>query len=96
MYVYIYSDFPGGSEGKSVCLQCRRPGFDPWVGIAGMIFALYYLGGQGLNSVLALRPTTLQNFIPNWTLLNSAFGNFPDGPVGKTLCPQFRGPKFNK
>ena len=22
--------FPGGSEGKaSVCLQCRRPGFDP-------------------------------------------------------------------
>ena len=25
--------FPGGSEGKvSVCLQCRRPGFDPPVG----------------------------------------------------------------
>ena len=24
--------FPGGSDGKSVCLQCRRPGFDPWVG----------------------------------------------------------------
>ena len=23
--------FPGGLEGKSVCLQCRRPGFDPWV-----------------------------------------------------------------
>ena len=23
--------FPGGSEGKSICLQCRRPGFDPWV-----------------------------------------------------------------
>ena len=22
----------GGSDGKSVCLQCRRPGFDPWVG----------------------------------------------------------------
>ena len=21
-----------GSDGKSVCLQCRRPGFDPWVG----------------------------------------------------------------
>ena len=62
----------------------------------GMIFALYYLGGQGLNSVLALRPTVLQNFTPNWTLLNSAFGNFPGGPVGKTLCPQFRGPKFDK
>ena len=23
-------NFPGGSDGKS--LQCRRPGFDPWVG----------------------------------------------------------------
>jgi len=23
--------FPRGSEGKSVCLQCGRPGFDPWV-----------------------------------------------------------------
>ena len=26
------SNFPGGSYGKSVCLQCGRPGFDPWVG----------------------------------------------------------------
>ena len=26
------SDFPGGSDGKSVCLQCGRPGFNPWVG----------------------------------------------------------------
>ena len=24
-------DFSGGSDGKSICLQCRRPGFDPWV-----------------------------------------------------------------
>ena len=27
--------FPGGSDGKKkkkICLQCRRPGFDPWVG----------------------------------------------------------------
>ena len=23
--------FPGGSEVKSICLQCGRPGFDPWV-----------------------------------------------------------------
>ena len=24
---------PGGSDSKeSICLQCRRPGFDPWVG----------------------------------------------------------------
>ena len=25
-------DFPGGSQGKAFCLQCRRPGFNPWVG----------------------------------------------------------------
>ena len=25
-------DFPGGSDGKIICLQCGRPGFDPWVG----------------------------------------------------------------
>ena len=25
-------DFPGGSDGKASCLQCERPGFDPWVG----------------------------------------------------------------
>ena len=24
--------FPGGLEGKNVCPQCRRPGFNPWVG----------------------------------------------------------------
>ena len=29
-YIHIL-DFPGGSDGKSVCLQCRRPRFDPWV-----------------------------------------------------------------
>ena len=23
--------FPGGSVGKRICLQCRRPGFNPWV-----------------------------------------------------------------
>ena len=29
----FFRGFPGGSEGKaSACLQCRRPGFDPWVG----------------------------------------------------------------
>ena len=28
----ITQEFPGGSDGKSVCLQCERPGFDPWVG----------------------------------------------------------------
>ena len=27
-----FLDFPGGSEGKSVCLQCGRPGFGPCVG----------------------------------------------------------------
>ena len=29
---YKEVDFPGGSDGKSICLQCGRPGFDPWVG----------------------------------------------------------------
>ena len=24
--------FPGGSVGKKICLQCGRPGFNPWVG----------------------------------------------------------------
>ena len=24
--------FLGGSDGKSICPQCRRPGFNPWVG----------------------------------------------------------------
>ena len=27
-----FVDFPGGSDGKSVCLQCRRQGFNPWFG----------------------------------------------------------------
>ena len=26
-----YMDLTGGSDGKSICLQCGRPGFDPWV-----------------------------------------------------------------
>ena len=25
-------DFPGGSDGKSICLQWGRPGLNPWVG----------------------------------------------------------------
>ena len=25
--------FPGGSDGKRICLQCRRPGIDLWVGM---------------------------------------------------------------
>ena len=24
--------FSSGSDGKKICLQCKRPGFDPWVG----------------------------------------------------------------
>ena len=27
-----WGDFPGGSDGKSCCLQCRRPWFNPWAG----------------------------------------------------------------
>ena len=35
--------FPGGSEGKSICLQCGRPGFDPWAG---------KIPGEGIGSPL--------------------------------------------
>ena len=28
----LHRDFPGGSDGKVSCLQCRRPGFNSWVG----------------------------------------------------------------
>ena len=28
----IFYTIYGGSDGKSICLQLRRPGFDPWVG----------------------------------------------------------------
>ena len=31
IWTFLLLDSPGGSDGKSVCLQCRRPGFDPWV-----------------------------------------------------------------
>ena len=32
LFLLYPTDFPGGSDDKSVCLQCGRPGFDPWVG----------------------------------------------------------------
>ena len=28
----VFLGFPCGSAGKKICLQCGRPGFDPWVG----------------------------------------------------------------
>ena len=30
-HLYKARSFPGGSVGKE-CLQCRRPGFNPWLG----------------------------------------------------------------
>ena len=30
-FLWDFMDFPGGSNGRSICLQCERPGFDPWV-----------------------------------------------------------------
>ena len=24
--------FPRGSDSKRICMQCKKPGFDPWVG----------------------------------------------------------------
>ena len=35
MLINLLLDFPGGSDSKASCLQCRRPGFDPWVGSLG-------------------------------------------------------------
>ena len=29
---YLFLSFPCGSDGKIICLQCWRPGFDPWAG----------------------------------------------------------------
>ena len=26
------ADFPGGSVAKTLCSECRGPGFDPWSG----------------------------------------------------------------
>ena len=36
IYIYIYictspGGFPGGSDGKRICLQCKGPRFNPWV-----------------------------------------------------------------
>ena len=28
----MYLKLPGGSDGKESALQCRRPGFNPWIG----------------------------------------------------------------
>ena len=30
MITYQFTDFPGGSDGKSICLQCGKPRFNPW------------------------------------------------------------------
>ena len=29
---HIFWDFPGGAVDKTLCSQCRGPGFDPWSG----------------------------------------------------------------
>ena len=28
----VFLGFPSGSDSKRICLQCGRPGFNPWVG----------------------------------------------------------------
>ena len=30
-FTVLCEGFPGGSDGKKICLQCRRPWLDPWV-----------------------------------------------------------------
>ena len=47
-------DFPDGSDSKSVCLQCGRPRFNPWV------------GKIPLEKEMASHPSTLAWKIP-WT-----------------------------
>ena len=38
IFVFIFKEcfvnkgFPGGSDSKSLCLQCGKPWFSPWVG----------------------------------------------------------------
>ena len=27
----VFLGFPGGSDSERICLQCGRPGFNPWV-----------------------------------------------------------------
>ena len=46
--------FPHGSEGKSICLQCGRPGINPWI------------GKIPLEKEMATHPSTLAWKIP-WT-----------------------------
>ena len=29
--ILLIQGFPAGSDGRVSCLQCRRPGFNPWV-----------------------------------------------------------------
>ena len=31
-FVHGFWDFPGGLVAKTLCSQCRGPGFDPWLG----------------------------------------------------------------
>ena len=32
LFLKVLKGFPGGSDGKKkICLQCKRPGFNPWV-----------------------------------------------------------------
>jgi len=30
--VFTFTGFPGGASGKEPAYQCRRYGFDPWIG----------------------------------------------------------------
>ena len=34
LHYYALSDFPGGSDGNVSAYNCKRPGFNPWVGIS--------------------------------------------------------------
>ena len=73
-FPWLYKSFPGGSDDKaSVCLQCGRPRFNPWVGRSPREG-----NGNPLQYSCLENPTdrgaqqaTVQWVTKNWTQLSS-------------------------
>ena len=69
---------------KTSFSQCRGAGFDAWSGNWISHAATKIQCGQ-IN--------TNKYFFKKQNINEK--GDFPHGPVAKTLCPQCRGPRFN-
>ena len=95
--------FPGGPVSKaSVCLQCRRPGFDPWIGkipwsrkwqptpvfLPGESHRQKSLVDYSPRSHTESDTTEQQHTFEYETskAKNNANGGFPGGPVVQNLC----------